>query len=53
MRGRLIIGILAAVSRECVRNQRWQPPVASQSPLADSADRLIYGLPYDLNEGGR
>jgi LPS export ABC transporter protein LptC len=51
VRARLAIGILAAVSASACTDKK-QPPVATQSPLADSADQVIYGLRFKLTDKG-
>lgn len=51
MRVRLFIGILAAAGASACTTKK-QPPVASQSPLADSADQVIYGLRFNLTDKG-
>jgi LPS export ABC transporter protein LptC len=51
MRGRLAIGILATVTLSACTEKK-QPPVATESPLADSADQVIYGLKFRLTAMG-
>lgn len=51
MRVRLVLGIIAAVSAGACTTKK-EPPVASQSPLADSADQVIYGLRFNLTDKG-
>jgi LPS export ABC transporter protein LptC len=45
------MGILAAVSASACTS-KTQPPVATKSPLADSADQVIYGLRFNLTDSG-
>lgn len=51
MRAQLVIGILVGVSASAC-DTKTQPPVASKSPLADSADQVIYGLRTILTDRG-
>lgn len=51
MRAQLVIGILVGVSASAC-DTKTQPPVASASPLADSADQVIYGLRFNLTDRG-
>jgi LPS export ABC transporter protein LptC len=51
VRARLVIGILAAATATACTDKK-QPPVATQSPLADSADQVIYGLRFNLTDKG-
>jgi len=46
----LMIALLAAVGGAC--SSKKEPPVAAHSPLADSADQVMYGLKYNLTNGG-
>jgi len=46
----LVVAILAAVSVAC--SPKKQPPVAAHSPLADSADQVIYRLRFRLTDAG-
>ena len=50
MRTVLVVAFLAAVSVAC--SPKKQPPVAAHSPLADSADQVIYGLRFRLTDAG-
>ena len=50
MRIVLMIALLAAVGGAC--SSKKEPPVAAHSPLADSADQVMYGLKYNLTNGG-
>ena len=50
MRTVLVVAILAAVSVAC--SPKKQPPVAAHSPLADSADQVIYRLRFRLTDAG-
>ncbi|MDP9202681.1 MAG: LPS export ABC transporter periplasmic protein LptC [Gemmatimonadota bacterium] len=50
MRALLVISLLAVASAAC--SSKKQPPVATHSPLADSADQVMYGARFKLtNEG--
>jgi LPS export ABC transporter protein LptC len=42
------LGVVAAVA--C--SQKKQPPVATHSPLADSADQVMYGARFNLTDKG-
>jgi len=46
----LVVAFLGAVSVAC--SPKKQPPVAAHSPLADSADQVIYGLRFRLTDEG-
>jgi LPS export ABC transporter protein LptC len=46
----LVVACLAAVSGAC--SSKKQPPVAVQSPLADSADQVMYGARFNLTDRG-
>ncbi|HMI42426.1 MAG TPA: LPS export ABC transporter periplasmic protein LptC [Gemmatimonadaceae bacterium] len=50
MRTVLVVAFLGAVSVAC--SPKKQPPVAAHSPLADSADQVIYGLRFRLTDEG-
>lgn len=50
MRTLLVVSLLAVASAAC--SSKTQPPVATHSPLADSADQVIYGLRFKLTDGG-
>jgi LPS export ABC transporter protein LptC len=46
----LAISLLAVVSAAC--SPKTQPPVATHSPLADSADQVMYGARFKLTDAG-
>ena len=46
----VLVLVLAALSAAC--SSKKEPPVAAHSPLADSADQVMYGLRYNLTNGG-
>lgn len=50
MRAMLVVTILAVVSGAC--SSKKEPPVAAHSPLADSADQIMYGASFVLTEKG-
>lgn len=51
MRGALVVGFFAAVlSAAC--SSKKEPPVATHSPLADSADQIMYGTKFNLTDQG-
>jgi LPS export ABC transporter protein LptC len=50
VRAMLVVAILAAVSGAC--SSKKEPPVATHSPLADSADQIMYGASFVLTEKG-
>jgi LPS export ABC transporter protein LptC len=51
MRTRLLIALLAvSVTGACTSKK--QPPVAAHSPLADSADQIMYGASFILTDKG-
>jgi LPS export ABC transporter protein LptC len=50
MRVALLVGSCALVATACT--EKKQPPVATHSPLADSADQVIYGLRFRLTDEG-
>lgn len=50
MRTPLVIALLAAVSGAC--SSKKEPPVAAHSPLADSADQIMYGASFVLTDKG-
>lgn len=50
MRFSLLIGSLALLVAAC--ESKKQPPVATHSPLADSADQVMYGLRFWLSDEG-
>lgn len=51
MRAVLVIGLLAIASVGACSSKK-QPPVATQSPLADSADQVMYGARFNLTDQG-
>ena len=50
MRALLVVACLAAIGSAC--SSKKQPPVASHSPLADSADQVMYGARFNLTDKG-
>jgi LPS export ABC transporter protein LptC len=46
----LAIVFLLAIGAAC--DSKKQPPVAATSPLADSADQVMYGVKFNLTGGG-
>lgn len=50
MRHLLPAAFLVAISFACT--DKKQPPVATHSPLADSADQVMYGAKFRLTDGG-
>jgi LPS export ABC transporter protein LptC len=50
VRSLLAVAFLAVASTAC--SSKKQPPVATQSPLADSADQVMYGAKFNLTDGG-
>jgi LPS export ABC transporter protein LptC len=46
----LVVALLATVSGAC--SSKKQPPVAAHSPLADSADQVMYGARFNLTDKG-
>ncbi len=46
----LAVAFLMAISVACTDKRR--PPVATHSPLADSADQVMYGAKFKLTDGG-
>ena len=50
MRALLVVAILATVNGAC--SSKKEPPVAAHSPLADSADQIMYGASFVLTEKG-
>jgi LPS export ABC transporter protein LptC len=46
----LVVATLAAVSGAC--SSKKEPPVAAHSPLADSADQIMYGASFVLTDRG-
>jgi LPS export ABC transporter protein LptC len=51
VRAVFVIGILA-VTATAACTQKKQPPVATHSPLADSADQVMYGARFRLTDNG-
>jgi LPS export ABC transporter protein LptC len=51
VRAVLVVGILAIASAGACSSKK-QPPVASHSPLADSADQVMYGARFNLTDKG-
>ena len=48
-----IVTFLAAATIACLAcSSKKEPPVAAHSPLADSADQVIYGLRFRLTDEG-
>ena len=46
----LSVAILIAIGAAC--SNKTEPPVATHSPLADSADQVIFGAKFQLNDEG-
>jgi LPS export ABC transporter protein LptC len=46
----LALALVMALVAAC--DTKKQPPVAAHSPLADSADQVMYGLRFNLTNGG-
>jgi LPS export ABC transporter protein LptC len=46
----LLVAILAVASEGC--SSKKEPPVAAHSPLADSADQIMYGASFVLTDKG-
>jgi len=46
----LALALVIALCAAC--DTKKQPPVAAHSPLADSADQVMYGLRFNLTDGG-
>jgi len=46
-----LTGVLAVVSAAACTSKK-QPPVATHSPLADSADQVMYGARFNLTDKG-
>ncbi|HEV7388410.1 MAG TPA: LPS export ABC transporter periplasmic protein LptC, partial [Gemmatimonadaceae bacterium] len=51
MRTTMSLAVLGAVALACGSDKK-QPPVATHSPLADSADQIMYGAQFNLNDEG-
>jgi LPS export ABC transporter protein LptC len=51
MRTTMSLAVLCAVALACGSDKK-QPPVATHSPLADSADQIMYGAQFNLNDEG-
>ena len=50
MRALLVLSLLAVATTAC--SEKKQPPVATHSPLADSADQVMYGARFNLTDQG-
>lgn len=50
MRTLLVVAFLAVATAAC--SSKTQPPVATHSPLADSADQVMYGARFNLTDKG-
>ncbi|HEX3533146.1 MAG TPA: LPS export ABC transporter periplasmic protein LptC [Gemmatimonadaceae bacterium] len=50
MRSALMCGLVLVAAVAC--SQKKQPPVAAHSPLADSADQVMYGMRFVLTDKG-
>jgi LPS export ABC transporter protein LptC len=50
VRGLLVVLLVAAATTDC--SSKKQPPVATHSPLADSADQVMYGARFNLTDQG-
>ena len=51
MRLALVVGCLAALASGACSTKK-EPPVATHSPLADSADQIMYGAKFNLTDQG-
>jgi len=51
MRRSMCVALLCAIAVACGSDKK-QPPVATHSPLADSADQVIYGGWFNLTDDG-
>jgi LPS export ABC transporter protein LptC len=51
VRAVLLIGVVAIVGTGACSSKK-QPPVATHSPLADSADQVMYGARFNLTDKG-
>lgn len=51
MRVALVVGMFA-IAGIAACNSKKQPPVATHSPLADSADQVMYGARFNLTDKG-
>jgi LPS export ABC transporter protein LptC len=51
MRTTMSLAVLCAVALACGSDKK-QPPVATHSPLADSADQIMYGAQFNVNDEG-
>jgi LPS export ABC transporter protein LptC len=51
MRTSVSLAALCAVALACGSDKK-QPPLATHSPLADSADQVMYGAQFNLNDEG-
>jgi LPS export ABC transporter protein LptC len=52
MRFRFALALLGAVAALACGSDKKQPPVATRSPLADSADQVMYGARFNLTDEG-
>jgi LPS export ABC transporter protein LptC len=52
MRFRFAVALLGAVAALACGSDKKQPPVATHSPLADSADQVMYGARFNLTDEG-
>ena len=50
MRSALVCGLVVLAVAAC--SEKKQPPVAAHSPLADSADQVMYGMRFVLTDKG-
>jgi len=51
MRRSMCVALLCAIAVACGSDKK-QPPVATHSPLADSADQVMYGAQFNLTDQG-
>src|SRR5207244_7008487 len=49
---RVVAGTVLCIVLVAACSSKKQPPVASHSPLADSADQVMYGARFVLNDQG-
>lgn len=47
-----LLALALAIALVAACDTKKQPPVAAHSPLADSADQVMYGLRFNLTDGG-
>lgn len=52
MRLALLLALLCALPALACGSDKKQPPVAAHSPLADSADQVMYGARFNLTDEG-